>query len=38
MLIDGQELAHVMVLNNVGVQEQAVYVLKRMDEDYFESI
>ena len=38
VLIDGQELAKLMVLHNVGVQEQSTYVLKRMDEDYFEAI
>lgn len=38
VLIDGQNLASLMVLHNVGVQNQSTYVLKRMDEDYFESI
>ncbi|GAA1846094.1 restriction endonuclease [Microlunatus capsulatus] len=38
VLIDGQALATLMVLHNVGVQKQSTYVLKRMDEDYFESI
>ncbi|HEX7806746.1 MAG TPA: restriction endonuclease [Cellulomonas sp.] len=38
VLIDGRELARLMVLNNVGVQDQSTFVLKRMDEDYFESL
>jgi restriction system protein len=38
VLLDGQDLAKLMVLHNVGVQEQSAYVLKRMDEDYFESV
>jgi len=38
VLIDGRELARLMVLNNVGVQDQSTYALKRLDEDYFESL
>ena len=38
VLIDGRELARLMVLNNVGVQDQSTYVLKRLDEDYFEAL
>lgn len=38
VLIDGPQLAHLMVLHNVGVQDQSTYILKRMDEDYFETI
>jgi len=38
VLIDGRELARLMVLNNVGVDDQQTYVLKRLDEDYFEAL
>ena len=38
VLIEGRELARLMVLNNVGVQDQSTFVLKRLDEDYFESL
>ena len=38
VLVDGRELARLMVLNNVGVQDQSTYVLKRLDEDYFEAL
>lgn len=38
VLIDGQDLARLMVLHNVGVQNQTTYILKRMDEDYFEGL
>ena len=38
VLIDGGELARLMVLNNVGVQDQSTFVLKRLDEDYLESL
>lgn len=38
VLIDGAELARLMVLHNVGVQDQQTFVLKRLDEDYFENL
>ena len=38
VLIDGRELARHMVLHNVGVQDQQTFVLKRLDEDYFEAL
>lgn len=36
VLIDGQELAELMVDNNVGVSTTAVYEVKKLDEDFFE--
>jgi len=36
VLIDGHELAELMVDNNVGVSTMAVYEVKKMDEDFFE--
>lgn len=38
VLIDGIRLAELMVEHNVGAQDQSTYVLKRIDEDYFESL
>jgi restriction system protein len=38
VLVDGHELARLMVLNNVGVQDQWTFVLKRLDEDYFDAL
>lgn len=38
VLIDGSRLAELMVEHNVGVQVQQTFVLKRLDEDYFESL
>jgi restriction system protein len=38
VLIAGRELARLMVLNNVGVQDQSTFVLKRLDEDCFEPL
>lgn len=35
ILIDGQELAELMIKYNVGVRTRAVYEVKRIDEDYF---
>ena len=36
MLIDGEELARLMVAHDVGVRRTgAEFVLKRLDEDYF---
>jgi restriction system protein len=36
ILIDGQVLSGLMVQHNVGVQDQHTYVIKRIDEDFFE--
>lgn len=35
VLIDGQELAELMIDYGIGVSQKAVYVVKRIDEDYF---
>lgn len=36
VLIDGRRLAELMILHNVGVQDESTFVLKRIDEDFFE--
>ena len=36
VLIDGDELARLMVGHNVGVRIESQYEIKRLDEDYFE--
>jgi len=36
VLIDGQELATLMMDYNVGVSTSSVYEVKRVDYDYFE--
>lgn len=36
VLIDGTELASLMLDHGVGVTDVAVYAVKRIDEDYFE--
>lgn len=36
VLIDGRMLADLMVKYNIGVQERETYVIKRIDEDFFE--
>ncbi len=36
ILIDGPTLSRYMVKHNVGVQEDEVYVIKRLDEDFFD--
>ena len=36
VLIDGRRLAELMILHNVGVQVENTFVLKRVDEDFFE--
>lgn len=36
VLIDGEELARLMVQHDIGVRVQACYKLKRIDEDYFD--
>lgn len=37
VLIDGKRLAELMILHNVGVQDESTFVLKRLDEDFFET-
>lgn len=37
VLIDGDELARLMVGHGVGVQTKHTFVLREMDEDYFAS-
>jgi len=36
VLVDGLELAALMVRHNIGVQDQQTYVIKRIDEDFFD--
>jgi restriction system protein len=36
ILISGFELAQLMVRHNIGVQDQDTYVIKRIDEEFFE--
>jgi len=36
ILIDGPTLAGLLVEHNIGVQDHESYVLKRLDEDFFE--
>ena len=36
VLIDGQNLARLMIENGVGVTTEATYVIKKVDSDYFE--
>ncbi|MGH3920417.1 MAG: restriction endonuclease [Pseudonocardiaceae bacterium] len=38
ILIDGQQLARMMVTHNIGVQVKNTYVIKRVDEDFFEDV
>jgi restriction system protein len=35
VLVDGSELARLMMRHNVGVRIRATYDLKKIDEDYF---
>lgn len=35
VLIDGDELAQLMIDHGIGVTEEASYVVKKMDADYF---
>ncbi len=37
-LIDGKQLASLMIEHNVGVAPAKTYTLKRMDQDYFENV
>jgi len=36
VLIDGEELAQLMIDHDVGVSEESRYVVKKIDLDYFE--
>jgi restriction system protein len=36
VLIDGARLTELMVLHNVGVQDEETFTIKRVDEDFFE--
>ena len=36
VLIDGEELARLMVEHNIGVRTRDRHVIKRIDEDYFD--
>jgi restriction system protein len=38
VLLNGQDLAQLMVRHNVGVQVEDIYVIKRIDENFFEDI
>ncbi len=38
ILIDGAQLAALMVEHNIGVQDRETYVLKKIDEDFFDDI
>jgi restriction system protein len=38
VLIDGVRLTELMVLHNVGVQDEHTFTLKRVDEDFFENL
>lgn len=35
MLIDGEQLAELMIENGIGVSKVASYEIKRIDSDYF---
>jgi restriction system protein len=37
VLIDGEELADLMIEHNVGVATTQTFTLKRLDSDYFET-
>jgi restriction system protein len=38
ILIDGRQLASLMIEHNVGVAQAKTYTLKRLDQDYFENL
>ena len=38
ILISGIELARLMVRHDIGVQVRDTYVIKRIDEDFFEDV
>ena len=37
ILLDGMALSGLMVRYNIGVQDQQTYVIKRVDEDFFDA-
>jgi restriction system protein len=37
-LIDGAELASLLVEHNIGAQDSETFILKRVDEDFFEEV
>lgn len=37
VLLDGQELAQLMIDYNVGCTQQEVYAIKRLDNDFFDA-
>jgi len=37
-LIDGKELAKLMIENNVGIAVKNIYEIKKIDIDYFEEL
>jgi restriction system protein len=36
ILVDGQQLAELMIAHEVGVSNVMSYIVKRVDQDYFE--
>jgi len=38
VLVDGQQLADLIIEHNVGVAPTQTYTLKRLDSDYFEGV
>ncbi|RZU52697.1 restriction system protein [Krasilnikovia cinnamomea] len=38
VLIDGIQLAELMILHNVGVQDERTFTLRRVDEDFFDTL
>lgn len=36
ILLDGVDLSGLMVRYNIGVQDQETYLIKRVDEDFFD--
>lgn len=36
VLIDGTQLAHLMIAHNVGVNTIRTYAIKRLDQDFFD--
>jgi restriction system protein len=35
VLIDGQQLAHLMIDHDIGVATSRIYAIKRIEDDYF---
>jgi restriction system protein len=38
ILVDGKQLASLMIEHNVGVAPTKTYIVKRLDQDYFENL